>query len=438
MTLTAWIDRLPEGWKIKPLRSVADYRISNVDKIVDDDEIPVRLCNYSDVYNNEFITPDMDLMHATATEKEIAQYSLLANDVIITKDSESWDDIGVPALVVGTSSDLLCGYHLALLHPQDHAIIGPFLFRCLQTKSVQMQLELAATGVTRFGLSKSSIGTVLLPVPSLKAQQSIVDYIDLEIARLDNLIWTQEGLLELLDEEHHAVIIEAITRGLNSNVSLRNSGASWLGNIPEHWELWRLRHCATVGNGSTPSRGNAAYWAEDGTPWLNSSVVNKEEVNAAEQFVTPVAIQECHLPLVSKGSVLLAITGQGKTRGRSVVLSIDATVNQHLAYITPKKSLLNPWFLRWTLFAAYEFLRSISDDTGGTKGALTCRDISDLSVPIPPMDEQRAIAAYIGRKYSILKELTGAAERMLSLLIERRSTLINAAVMGQIDVSDSS
>ena len=438
MTLTAWIDRLPEGWKIKPLRSVADYRISNVDKIVDDDEIPVRLCNYSDVYNNEFIIPDMDFMHATATDREIARYSLLANDVIITKDSESWDDIGVPALVVGTSSDLVCGYHLALLHPQDHTIIGPFLFRCLQTRSVRMQLELAATGVTRFGLSKSSIGTVLLPVPPLKAQQSIVDYIDLEIAKLDNLIWTQEGLLELLAEEHHGVIIEAIARGLNSNVSLRDSGASWLGDIPEHWELWRLRHCAAVGNGSTPSRGNAAYWARDGTPWLNSSVVNKDEINAAEQFVTPVAIQECHLPLVSKGSVLVAITGQGKTRGRSVVLSIDATVNQHLAYITPKKSLLNPWFLRWTLFAAYEFLRSISDDTGGTKGALTCRDISDLSVPIPPIDEQRAIAAHIERKCSILKELTGAAERMLSLLIERRSTLINAAVLGQIDVSDPS
>ena len=431
------MDRLPEGWKVKPLRHMTDYRISSVDKRVKGDEFPVRLCNYTDVYHNEFIRPDMDFMYATATKTEIDRYRLLNNDVVITKDSESWDDIGVPALAVDTFSDLVCGYHLALLHPQDHTIIGPFLFRCLQTRPVQMQLELAATGVTRFGLSKFSIGTLLLPVPPLEVQRSIVMYIDQETAKLDSIISTQEGLLELLAEKHHALITNAVTRGLDHDVNLRNSGASWLGNIPAHWQLWKLGHTATVGNGSTPSRGNAAYWTENGTPWLNSSVVNQDEVETAEQFVTPVAIQDCHLPLVSKGSVLLAITGQGKTRGRAVALSIDATVSQHLVYITPKSSLLNTWFLRWTLLAAYEFLRSISDDTGGTKGALTCEDISSLNVPVPPMHEQQAIVAQIAARFDISRELQGAAERMLTLLRERRSALINAVVMGQIDIEIS-
>ena len=244
MTFTDWIDQLPEQWKLKPLRSVADYRISSVDKMVNDDEFPVHLCNYSDVYHNEFITPDMDFMYATATDTEIGRYVLLANDVIITKDSESWDDIGVPALVVGTSSNLVCGYHLALLHPHDHTILGPFLFRCLQARPVQVQLELAATGVTRFGLSKFSIGTVFLPVPPLKEQRSIVKYIDRETEKLDAFISTQEGLLGLLAEEHHALVTSTVARGLNNDVSLHDSGASWLGEIPEHWELWQLGHVA--------------------------------------------------------------------------------------------------------------------------------------------------------------------------------------------------
>ena len=171
MSLLAWIDQLPNNWEAKPLRSVADYVVSNVDKVPDDDEIPVRLCNYTDVYNNEFITPALDFMQATASEAEIAKFGLAVDDVIITKDSESWDDIGVPALVQETTGGLVCGYHLALLRPFKQKMDGAFLFRCLQAKPVRVQLELAANGVTRFGIPKSEIGTMRLPVPPLPQQR---------------------------------------------------------------------------------------------------------------------------------------------------------------------------------------------------------------------------------------------------------------------------
>ena len=99
-----------------------------------DGEPAVRLCNYSDVYNNELITEHIDFMACTATEDEIRKFGLLVDDVIITKDSESWDDIGIPALVVETADDLVCGYHLALLRPHETALSGRFLLRCLQAK----------------------------------------------------------------------------------------------------------------------------------------------------------------------------------------------------------------------------------------------------------------------------------------------------------------
>ena len=148
MSLLDWIDALPDGWEAKPLRSIADYVVSNVDKVPAEDEIPVRLCNYTDVYNNEFITLALNFMQATASEDEIAKFGLCADDVAITKDSESWDDIGVPAPVRETASDLVCGYHLALLRPHKLKMDGAFLFRCLQAKPVRVQLELAANGVT--------------------------------------------------------------------------------------------------------------------------------------------------------------------------------------------------------------------------------------------------------------------------------------------------
>jgi type I restriction enzyme S subunit len=104
-------------WESKPLKAVSNYSVSNVDKFTTDNEIPIRLCNYTDVYNNEFIRLDLDFMQATATADEIRKFGLLVDDVIITKDSESWDDIGIPAIVQETASDLVCGYHLAVLRP---------------------------------------------------------------------------------------------------------------------------------------------------------------------------------------------------------------------------------------------------------------------------------------------------------------------------------
>ena len=182
---------VPENWLTIPLGAVADCLTSNVDKRDVEGEHPVRLCNYTDVYKNDYVHPRMDLMLATASEQEIARFSLLADDVIITKDSESSEDIGVPALVTETADDFVCGYHLALLRPKKEVILGRFLFRLLQSRPVQLQMELAAKGVTRFGLSKFDIRKTLLPVPSLSAQATIADYVDRETAAVDRLVATK-------------------------------------------------------------------------------------------------------------------------------------------------------------------------------------------------------------------------------------------------------
>ena len=281
------------------------------------------------------------------------------------------------------------------------------------------------------------IGNMPVPVPEWRRQCAIADHLDREIARLDALLAAKDRVLGLLAEKRRALITRAVTRGLDPRARLRDSGNRWLDEIPVHWEIWKLRHSASVGNGSTPSRGNAAYWTEGTIPWLNSSVVNQHEVTKADQFVTDVALRECHLPLVKSDSVLVAITGQGKTRGQAVVLLFDATINQHLAYVSPDHSRLDPWFLRWTLLSAYEFLRSISDDAGGTKGALTCEDVANVRVPIPPMDEQCAIVAHIANEISKLDELRTATEKTTTLLKERRAALIAAAVTGLIDVESA-
>lgn len=164
--------------------------------------------------------------------------------------------------------------------------------------------------------------------------------------------------------------------------------------------------------------------------------MNRNEISEADQFVTQYAVQECHLPIVKKGSVLVAITGQGKTRGNAAVLSMEATISQHLAFITPDSFKLNSWYLRWLFLSAYEFLRNLSDDTGSTKGALTCESVSSLRIPLPPSHEQRRIVSSITSEGYRLDKLSAVTERTIDLLKERRAALITAAVTGQIDVKE--
>ncbi len=137
---TSHFHDMPGHWELRRLRTVAEMRVSNVDKHADENEIPVRLCNYVDVYKNKRISQDMTFMKATASCEEIERFRLHTDDVLITKDSETWDDIGVPALVTEPADDLISGYHLALLRPKRD-IQGPFLARgCRQSNLVQIAM----------------------------------------------------------------------------------------------------------------------------------------------------------------------------------------------------------------------------------------------------------------------------------------------------------
>ena len=295
-------------------------------------------------------------------------------------------------------------------------------------------LQVLGRGSTFMELSTDELKSLVVPHPPFLQQRAIADCLDRETARLDALVAAKERVLGLLAEKRRALITRAVTRGLDPRAPLRDSGIPWLGENPAHWEAWKMAHVAFVGNGSTPNRDTPDYWTDGTIPWLNSSVVNQEEVTTADQFVTPTALRECHLPLVKPGSVLVGITGQGKTRGSAVVLSFEAAINQHIAFITPEVDQLDAWFLRWTLFAAYEFLRSISDDAGGTKGALTCEEIAAIRIALPPVDEQRAIVRQVSRETGKLDVVRVATERTIALLKERRAALVAAAVTGQIDV----
>jgi type I restriction enzyme S subunit len=193
-----WLGDVPEHWDVKRLKTSASYRVSNVDKVPAEDEEPVRLCNYTDVYYNDYISPDMELMETTASPDEIKKFRLEVGDVVITKDSEEWSDIAIPALVVKTAHDLVCGYHLAIVRPEIRKLLGPFLLRLFQACAVNQQFQIAATGVTRYGLPKSAIGEAWLPIPPTDEQLAIANFLNRETARIDALVAKKRELIEKL------------------------------------------------------------------------------------------------------------------------------------------------------------------------------------------------------------------------------------------------
>ncbi len=293
-------------------------------------------------------------------------------------------------------------------------------------------LEALGRGSTFMELSADDLRSVPMPFPSQEHQSIIANYLDHEIARIDGLIAEKERMLALLEEKRAALISRVVTRGLDPGAPLKPSGQEWLGEIPMHWEIEPIKYLAVVGNGSTPSVENADYWDDEGYPWLNSSVVNVSPVMNASRFVTEAALRECHLPKIQPPAVLVGITGQGKTRGMASVLGVEATINQHLAFIKPRTQELDTDFLCYLLGHAYAFLRSDSDGAGSTKGAITCEKLANMKIPVPPQGEQIEICARIKLSLDDSEPLRSEIQSSLNLLTERRSALITAAVTGQI------
>ncbi|EBT6589948.1 restriction endonuclease subunit S, partial [Salmonella enterica] len=159
-------------WKKATLAEIADIRVSNVDKKSNQGEKPVMLCNYMDVYSNDYITRDISFMEATANIMEIAKFTVSKGDVLITKDSETPFDIGIPAVVVDDMDNLVCGYHLAQIKPDERKVDPIFLAKLLSMPKVVSYFSSLAAGSTRYGLSNKTIANTVVSLPPLDIQKN--------------------------------------------------------------------------------------------------------------------------------------------------------------------------------------------------------------------------------------------------------------------------
>lgn len=231
----------------------------------------------------------------------------------------------------------------------------------------------------------------------------------------------QSGLLDALEELKRSAMRELFTRGLRGEPQKETE----IGPVPESWNVVPLGSLGRIGNGSTPKKSVHDYWEGGTFPWLTSAKVYDRDIEAADQFVTKTALDECHLPIVKPGAVLIAITGQGKTLGHCAVLRIEATINQHVAYLQTDTSKADPGFIRGYLETQYDYLRQVAAGGGSTKGALTCSFLRSLPLPLPEMAEQREIVAIldaIDRKIDLHRKKRAVLEELFKALLHKLMT----------------
>lgn len=428
-----WLGELPEGWEVRRQGSVAELRVSNVDKHVVEGEIPVRLCNYVDVYKNDRIRTGMAFSVGTAQRSEVNRFRLRIDDVLITKDSETWDDIASPALVEDEADDLVCGYHLAILRPRS-GLSGAYLFRASQSTEIASQYHVSANGVTRFGLTHGAIKRIAIPLPPLADQAAIVRFLDHVDSRIQRLIAAKERLIELLEEEKQAIIHRAVTRGLDPDVPLKPSGVDWLGDMPEHWRVVPLKVLSrAIVNGSTPPPSDSSFYEKGTVPWFGpSSLASFDGLGPPSRYLTELALSAGRARLVAAPALLVIVIGA--TAGRMGLLTEDGATNQQITAFTLREDVIAPEIVLGQLRFAGEWLKGTASTA--TMPILDSGLLRRLPAAVPPRSEQAAIVRHIGQVRASVSAVTSRTERHIALLREYRTRLISDVVTGKLDVRE--
>ncbi len=412
-----WIGDIPAHWEVKRLKYVAEILPSNVDKHIYPDEIQIRLCNYTDVYYNDYITVDTVLQKGSCKESEFAKFVLRKGDVIITKDSETPDDIGVPTFVKDDLNSVVCGYRLTMIRP--YACRGEFIFRFIQSDRTRKYFELESNGITRYGLGKPSIENLLLPIPTDSEQTQIANFLDRKIEQIDELIRIKERRIELLHEQRTALINQAVTKGLDPNVEMKPSGVEWIGEIPRHWEVKKIKHVATFVSEKSMPETDAIKISPENVESKTGKVLDffsSYDSNGVKFQVGDVLFNKIRVYL----NKVVYAEYDGYSLGEMIIIRPSLQdIGKYLFYL-----MLSSRFI--------EYCNSIS--RGAKMPRTDVYDILNAQVPIKSYQEQTQIVDFLDRKTEQIDELINAEQRKIEVLKEYRQSLISEAVTGKIDV----
>ena len=422
------VSKIPEHWKTKRLKFLVHFDLSTVNRRERDD-IQIFICHYPHVYNNEFISTTVRLESGTCNQEEFEKFRLKKDDVIITKDSETPEEIGVPVYIQKDFTNAVSGYHLAHLSSNKKEMLGSFLFRFLQSNFSSSYFETEANGVTRFGLKKDSINNLRLILPPTHEQKQIVSFLDQETSRIDSKIQRSQKLIELLKEKKQTTISHAVTKGMDPSVVMKDSGIEWIGKIPEHWNVKPLKFQVKINQKTLDEKTDPNFefdYVDIGSVHSNGIIEKSERmkfVNSPSRARRVITKNDTIISTVR--TYLKAIGFIDENKGGYIC-------STGFAVVSP--ILINAKFLYW-LIVSPEYVDTImANSVGVTYPAINAPQIGQFPCILPNMQEQKQIASFLDKETSRIDSITQKITTQIEKLQEYRKTLISQAVTGKIDI----
>jgi len=408
------IGKIPANWKVFKLNNIADIKFSNVDKKTVADELPVFLCNYLDVYNNCYITNKINFMPATATEREINKFRLMKGDILLTKDSETPDDIAVPSVVIEDLKNIVCGYHLAMLRPNPNLVQSIYLSKVLLSKPINNQFVRLAHGLTRFGLNVSTFEKVIIPVPPLSEQRKIAEIlstVDADIQKTDAIIKETQQLKKGLMEK-------LFTEGIG-HTRFKNTK---IGRIPEEWGAVKFETLAKFSQGIQIP--NSELLREKPTDKLYRYLYINDFFSDTKVYYTTETNRKY---LVEKRDLVMVNTGN--TSGKLLNGKEGILCNNAFKISIDEKKLNRSYIYQYLISNFYwkQLLRTFNQ---GSQPHLGHKNIGRILIILPPMNEQIKIA-------SIFTEMDNKIDNEQSFRIELeqlKKGLLQVLLTGKVRV----
>lgn len=309
-------------------------------------------------------------------------------------------------------------------------VISQYLFYLSQSRDFQDKACATMCGVG--GLKRISplfMRTYEFDMPSIENQQRKVTYLDTKLSEIDHQVSLLTSKRDAYLRLKKSIINHVVTHGLNPNVKMKDSGIEWIGEVPKHWEVKRMKELSAIGSGTTPKSGEDKYYENGIHPWLNTSDVQDCVINEAKFSITDKALNDYSvLKYYPIGTILIAMYGGG-TIGNVALMNISATINQACCAIVSNEKLLLPKYLFCYLKCHKK--KIISLGFGGTQVNLSQAIIAQLPVVLPPLPEQRAIATYLDDKCAKIDTIVSNLDKQISRYADLKRSLIDEVITGK-------
>ncbi len=413
-----WIGEIPSHWSLKKIKEVFQNRNEKNDEMCED---------FLSITRDRGVIPYSEKGNiGNKTSDDIGKYKrVYPNDIVINPMNIIIGSVGISKY-----SGVLSNVYIVLESFGIHPVYGSFIFHMT---SFQKHLKKICYGIMelRESLNKIEFFVEQIPVPPLSEQQQIVSFLDSKTSQIDELIQKKERKIELLKEYRTSLINQVVTKGLNPNVEMKDSGVGWIGEIPSHWFCVGTNKVYNdLGTGTTPTSDKSEYYSENGYHWITTTDLNEGIMDDTLTKITVKSIEDYpNLTLYPSGSIYISMYG-GRI-GKLGISTFDSYCNQSVCVLPLNEKVIVKFYYYWFL-GFQEFVKGMG--RGGGQPNINKEMIKSFPTVKNPISEQQQIVKYLDEQTKEIDSTIQIEERKIELLKEYRQSLISSVVTGKIDV----